>query len=216
MIARESEAGFTLVEMLVTMVIFAMIAMAGVGLLRASVDTQSAIDNRLSGLNGQERVAALFTADLGQAIARPLVGLGERRLPSFSGTSASLSLMRGGWANPDGQPRSTLQRVEWTGVQSNVSRIGHLFLDGSDPGQPAIIQRDVDSFSLRYRRVDGSWVDRFESSERELLPAAVEMTARVRGRPPLVVIAPLPPRGLEPEEKPPVEAESANGAETAA
>ncbi len=198
----DRESGFTLVEMLVAMVIFAMIAVAGVGLLRASVDTQSAIDNRLSGLNGQERVAALFTADLGQAIARPLVGLGERRLPSFSGTASAVSLMRGGWANPDGQPRSTLQRVEWTGVEGNVSRIAHLFLDGSDPGQPAVIQRDIEAFSLRYRRLDGSWVERFESTERELMPAAIEMTARARGKPPLVVIATLPPRGLEPEEKP--------------
>ena len=211
MTVQEGEAGFTLVEMLVAMVIFAMLAVAGVGLLRASVDTQAAIDNRLAGLNGQERVAALFTADLGQAIARPLVGLGERRLLSFSGTASSVSLMRGGWANPDGQPRSTLQRVEWTGLQSNVSRIAHLFLDGSDPGQPAIIQRDVESFSLRYRRADGGWVDRFESTERELLPAAVEMTARARGNPPLVVIAALPPRGLEPEEKPPAEAPGTGG-----
>ncbi|MES2905273.1 MAG: type II secretion system minor pseudopilin GspJ [Pseudomonadota bacterium] len=215
MTAPHPEAGFTLVEMLVAMVIFAMLAVAGVGLLRASVDTQSAIDRSLSRLNGQERVAALFTADLGQAIARPLVGLGERRLPSFSGSPSSITLMRGGWANPDGQPRSTLQRVEWTGSQSNVSRIAHLFLDGSDPGQPAVIQRDIEAFSLRYRRVDGSWVDRFESSERELLPVAVELTARARGRPPLVVIAALPPRGLEPEEKPPADAPPADEEGTA-
>lgn len=183
------------------MVIFAMLAVAGVGLLRASVDTQAAIDNRLDRLNGQERVAALFTADLGQATARPQVGLGESRQLSFIGTPSSVSLMRGGWANPDGLPRSSLQRVEWTGSQSNVSRIAHLFLDGSDPGQPAIIQRDVETFTLRYRRADGSWTESFSSTEREMLPAAVEMTARARGGLPLVVVAALPPRGLEPEEK---------------
>lgn len=199
---RNPEAGFTLVEMLVAMVIFAMLAVAGVGLLRASVDTQTAIDNRLVGLNAQERLAALFTADLGQATARPQVGLGESRQLSFTGTSSSVSLMRGGWANPDGLPRSSLQRVEWTGSQSNVSRIAHLFLDGSDPGQPAIIQRDVETFTLRYRRADGSWTESFSSTELEMLPAAVEMTARARGAPPLVVVAGLPPRGLEPEDRP--------------
>lgn len=212
---RNPEAGFTLVEMLVAMVIFAMLAVAGVGLLRASVDTQTAIDNRLAGLNAQERVAALFTADLGQATARLQIGLGESRQLSFIGTPSSVSLMRGGWANPDGQPRSSLQRVEWTGRQSSVSRIAHLFLDGSDPGQPAILQRDVEFFALRYRRADGSWIDRFSSTEREILPIAVEMTARARGGPPLVVVAALPPRGLEPEEKPPIAAPTSNGAETA-
>ena len=201
MTIRHSEAGFTLVEMLVAMVIFAMLAVAGVGLLRASVDTQAAIDNRLDGINAQERVAALFTADLGQATARPQVGLGESRQLSFIGTPSSVSLMRGGWANPDGLPRSSLQRVEWTGSQSNVSRIAHLFLDGSDPGQPAIIQRDVETFTLRYRRADGSWTESFSSTEREMLPTAVEMTARASGGLPLVVVAALPPRGLEPEDK---------------
>lgn len=201
MTAPHREAGFTLVEMLVAMLIFAMLAVAGVGLLRASVDTQAAIDHRLDGINAQERVAALFTADLGQATARPQVGLGESRQLSFIGSSSSLSLMRGGWANPDGLPRSSLQRVEWTGSGSAVSRIAHLFLDGSDPGQPAILQRDVESFALRYRRADGSWTQTFSSTEREILPAAVEMTARTRGGRPLVVIAALPPRGPEPEEK---------------
>ena len=215
MSAPSQEAGFTLVEMLVAMVIFAMIALAGVGLLRASVNTQTAIGDRLDGLNGQERVAALFTADVGQAMARPLVGLGDRRELSFSGTSSSVSLMRGGWANPDGQPRSSLQRVEWTGRQSGVSRIAHLFLDGSDPGQVALIQRDIESFRLRYRRADGRWVDGFSSTERELLPAAVEMTARIQGGASLVVVAALPPRGLEPEEKPPAAAPALVGEEAA-
>ena len=115
MTTRNLEAGFTLVEMLVAMLIFAMLAVAGVGLLRESVDLQAAIDNRLDRISAEERVAALFTADLGQAIARPQVGLGESRQLSFSGTSSSVSLIRGGWANPDGLPRSSLQRVEWTG-----------------------------------------------------------------------------------------------------
>lgn len=207
---RNSEAGFTLVEMLVAMLIFAMLAVAGVGLLQASVDTQAAIDNRLDGNDAQERVAALFTADLGQAIVRPQVGVGENRQLSFSGTPSSLSLVRGGWANPDSLPRSSLQRVEWTGSQTNVSRVAHLFLDGSDPGQPAIIQRDIETFTLRYRRADGSWTESFSSTEREQLPVAVELTTRARGGLPLVIVAALPPRGLEPE------AETADGALAAA
>ncbi|HET9398329.1 MAG TPA: type II secretion system minor pseudopilin GspJ [Sphingomicrobium sp.] len=200
MTIRDPEAGFTLVEMLVAMLIFAMLAVAGVGLLRASVDTQAAIDNRLGGINAQERIAALFTADVGQAIARPQLGPADRRQLSFRGTPSSISLVRGGWANPDGLPRSSLQRVEWTGSQSNVSRTAHLFLDGSDPGEPAVIQRDVASLKLRYRRADGSWSDSFSSTEREMLPAAVELTVRARGGQPLVVIAALPPRGPEPED----------------
>lgn len=197
---RNPEVGFTLVEMLVAMAIFALLAAAGVGLLRASVDAQAAIDQRLDGITAQERVAALFTADLGQAIALPQLGQGESGRLAFRGTPSSVTLVRGGWANPDGLPRSSLQRVEWAGRQSTVSRIAHISLDGSDHAQPAIIQRDVESLKLRYRRADGSWTESFSSTARELLPVAVELTARARGSHPLVVIAALPPRGLDPED----------------
>ena len=44
-----------------------------------------------------------------------------------------------------------------------------------------------------------------------MLPAAIEMTTRAHGRPPLVVVAALPPRGLEPEEKAPNNPPAASG-----
>jgi prepilin-type N-terminal cleavage/methylation domain-containing protein len=80
----DREAGFTLVEMMVAIVIFGILAIAGVGLLRASVNTQAAIDNRLDGLNGQERVA-LLAADVGQRW-RALLGLA--RAGSFHSTGS--------------------------------------------------------------------------------------------------------------------------------
>ena len=44
---RPSEAGFTLVELLVALAIFAMISVAGVTLLRSGSDTQIAVKKRL-------------------------------------------------------------------------------------------------------------------------------------------------------------------------
>ena len=42
--------GFTLVEMLVALGIFALLAGAGVGLLRSSLDVQSSVDTRLTAM----------------------------------------------------------------------------------------------------------------------------------------------------------------------
>lgn len=196
-----SERGFTLVEMLVSLVIFAILASAGVGLLSASVSTQGAVDRSLSRVSAQERVGALFNADIGQAIARPVTGLGTAREDSFEGSATTLSLTRAGWANITKQPRSSLQRVDWRIGEGGVVRLAYLFLDGTDPGQPALIMRDVSQIGFRYRRADGGWSNQFRSSERELLPAAVEMTIVPASGPPLVVIAALPPRGPEPDRR---------------
>ncbi len=197
-----AEQGFTLVEMLVALVIFALLASAGVGLLRGSVATQDAVDRSLDAGSAQVRLASLFNADVGQAIARPVTGLGTSREAPFEGSASSMSLTRAGWANIADQPRSSLQRVDWRIAEGGVARVAHLFLDGTDAGQPALLMRDVARVAFRYRRVDGRWSDQFRSSERELLPAAVEMTVSLASGVPLIVVAALPPRGLEPERPP--------------
>jgi general secretion pathway protein J len=194
------ERGFTLVEMMVALLIFALLASAGVGILRASVQTSDSVDRGLARINAQQRFVALFTADIGQAIARPLVGVGEVRQPPFEGTANTMTLMRGGWANPNLYPRSSLQRVTWQLEGGGAARVAHLFLDGSDPGQAALLMGKVASLSFRYRRADGGWSDSFRSSATELLPAAVEVIVRPTGSPPLRVVAALPPRGREPTQ----------------
>ena len=82
--------GFTLVEMLVALLIFAILAGAGVALLRASVDTQEVVNKALADLGTAARLRALLAADLGQAVVRPIV---EAPL-GFAGDSNRLRLVR--------------------------------------------------------------------------------------------------------------------------
>lgn len=196
-----TERGFTLVEMLVALVIFSLLSAAGVAVLRASLTTEEGVVARLDGQSGQDRLIALFRDDIGQAIARPLTGVGDTRQPSFRGGSTRLMLVKNGWANPGEQARASIQRVEWNAQGGGATRIAHLFLDGSDPGQPATLVK-ARNVRFRYRQAGGEWIDRFEPTERVLLPSAVEMTIELAASPPLIIVAALPPRGTEPEAKP--------------
>lgn len=198
-----AESGFTLVEMLVALTIFAMLGAAGVGILRASVDTQSAVDRRLGEVSAVGRLHALLASDLGQAVLRPTRGPGGER-PAFVGGSRGMQLVRGGWSNPDGDARSSLQRVEWRTEREGLARVGHRQLDGDDPGQPAILARALEQAAFRYRNLAGDWAPEWQSTPEEPLPAAVELSLRPRGRPPLLLVFALPPRG--PEKAPPLAA----------
>jgi general secretion pathway protein J len=197
MTARPQERGFTLVEMLVALTIFALLAAAGVGILRASVMTQSAVDERLAEVSALGRLHALLAADLGQAVVRPTrAASGER--PAFTGSGGGFALVRAGWSNPDGDARSTLQRVEWRMARGGLERIGSATLDGGEDGQPAVIGKQVETAAFRYRSAAGAWSELWQATPEQPLPAAVELTLARSGEAPLLFVIALPPRGVEP------------------
>jgi general secretion pathway protein J len=198
------QTGFTLVEMLVALIIFALLAAAGVGILRASVDTQSAVDRRLTEAGAVARLHALLAADLGQAAVRPTRGRGGER-PAFIGDPRAMQLVRVGWSNPDAEPRSTLQRVEWRFDPQGLARIGHAVLDGDANAQAAVILRQRGRADFRYRNLAGEWTAVWQSTPEEPLPSAVELSLALNGAAPLTMVFALPPRGAEqpPEARPP-------------
>ena len=186
-----SQSGFTLVEMLVALTIFALLAAAGVGLLRSSVDTQAAVERRLYELATLGRVDALLSSDLGQTVERPTrAGGGER--PAFIGQPSRMEFVRGGLTNLDGERRSDLQRVAWQFAGGALLRSGHRHLDGPDDGAAAAIARGLAEASFRYRGIDGNWSPAFQSSSVEPLPAAVELIVVPPGGAPIALIIALP------------------------
>jgi general secretion pathway protein J len=187
--------------MLVALAIFAILAAAGVGMLRASVQSQAAVEQRLGEIGQLSRLHALLASDLSQAVARATRGPAGVR-PEFEGTSGGLALVRAGWTNLDAANRSDLQRVEWRLSQGGLVRIGHGRLDGADTGQPALLARDVASAVFRYRRGDGSWVSDYRSTPEEVLPAAVEMSVTRSGEAPILFILPVGADGPPPQVRP--------------
>ena len=90
------ERGFTLVEMLVALAIFAGIATIGVGLLRASVDTQGAVQDRLGAMGAVNRLRSIMAGDLAQAALRPVRGPDGAVQPAFRGDARGFELVQRG------------------------------------------------------------------------------------------------------------------------
>lgn len=184
--------GFTLVEMLVALAIFALLAAAGVAILRSSVATQSAIDMRLVQIGGMGRLHALLSSDLGQAADRPTrAPAGER--PAFFGDAQRMEFVRSGWSNLDGADRPDLQRVRWSFSGQALTRTGMRSLDGGDEGSAAApFYRSLASATFRYRLADGGWRTAFSSTRDEPLPTAVELLLTPSRGAPIVMIFELP------------------------
>ena len=70
MTRSSGEAGFTLVEVMVSLMTFGMIAAAGVAILSFSVKAQSSTGARLDDISALTRTMSILSADLAQASNR--------------------------------------------------------------------------------------------------------------------------------------------------
>ncbi|MBL9065310.1 MAG: type II secretion system minor pseudopilin GspJ [Sphingopyxis sp.] len=180
--------GFTLVEMLVALSIFAAIAAMGVGLLRSSVDTQDAVQSRLKAMGGVNRLRAVMANDLAQAVQRATRGPAGEAVPAFVGSSTGFAFVHGGAGSLDGSPRPAVERVAYALVGSEWRRATQPMLDGTALGEGDRLIGDVAGVTVRYRDERGNWGDSWTSEPGDRLPRAVEVRVARRGREALTML----------------------------
>jgi general secretion pathway protein J len=186
MSSARNEAGFTLVELLVSLFIFGMLSAAGVALLSFSVRAQEAADARLDDLAGFRRAGALLASDLAQAAPRLARDRSGAPRPAFEGGSGeaggvALAFVRRGWENLDEAPRASLQRVEYRLVEGRLERRVYPRLDGAEPMPPTEVVGGVRRLRFRYRDREGAWRERWDPTDAAELPRAVELVMDAEG-----------------------------------
>lgn len=179
-VRRRAEHGFTLVEVLVALLIFGMLAAGGVAVLAFSVRAQGATAEKLDDVAALNRTLSVLSADLAQAVNRPTRDERGLRLPAFTGepggsADPALRLVRGGWSNPDAAPRPALQKVAYRVANGMLERVAYPMLDGAAPLPPAALLSGVADARLRYR-YRGAWSDRWDGANGVALPDAVELS----------------------------------------
>ena len=179
--------GFTLVEMLVALAIFALISVSGVALLQSASATQVAVKERLAELGGDARMVALLEADLAQAIARPVRSPTAGESPAFAASGGEVSgqlfaFTRTGWSNLDNAPRGEVQRVAWALDQGALKRTGWTGADGGTPSD-AVLLTDVVAAVAQFRAADGSWRSDWDATDPDAMPRAVELVVTQQGGP---------------------------------
>ena len=78
------QGGFTLVEVMVALLIFAMLAAAAVAILSLSVRAQAVTGQKLDAISAVSRTTAILSADLAQAVDRPTRDEGGVLTPPWS------------------------------------------------------------------------------------------------------------------------------------
>ena len=184
---RRKSAAFTLVEVLVAMAVFAMLAALAYGTLSRTLANAELLTERMERLQAVQRTLRFLAEDFQQLAPRPVRDeLGDNFVPALrTDTEAGfgLELTRGGWSNPIGLPRGTLQRVGWRLEEDRLVRYHWNVLDRTLNSEPLVqvMLDEVDEVTLRFMQDNGEWVDRWPAAEPlgplplRLRPRAVEI-----------------------------------------
>lgn len=197
--------GFTLVEMLVALLIFGMLAGVGVAVMAYAADNQGVVQLRMDRLGELQRARALLKADLAQAAVRRVrgrdgsparnafIGSNARAAGATSGTEPLLALVRRGWINPDAEPRASMQYVEYRLVDGQLERSVREALDGAAPGVPRVMLTGIESAAIGYH-YRGQWLDGWPGGA-SALPDAVRLQLQLDGLGRIEQLFLLPGRG---------------------
>ena len=170
--------GFSLIEILVALVVFAAMAAITWGALGQVVRTRTVLAEQQQRFAAIVRAAGDLDRDLRQAVSRPVRGHVGEALPAVLGDGSRIELSRIGFANPRVEQRSQVERVGYRFEDGGLRRERWPVLDraaGSRAESRELLDR-VDALQLRYLGDDGSWRDSWPPREarREQLPKAIE------------------------------------------
>ena len=132
---RSGLRGFTLLEMLVALAIFGLLAVMSYGGLASVLEQQFRTEAEAERLAALQKAYLIMQRDIEQVVARPVRdGFGDEQ-PPLAGDQA-LEFTRGGWSNPLGRPRSNLQRVAYAWDDRQLRRYVWQVLDRAQDSQP--------------------------------------------------------------------------------
>ena len=197
---RTRAAGFTLLEVLVAVGIFALFSAMAYGSLLRILDTRDRLESERDFWRTLSLSLIQVEDDLALARERTVRGPdGLTKLPAFRGQPVdsralgepSLEFTRGGQIVLGHGARSDMQRVGYQLRDGTLSRLVWPALDRPPVSEPraAPLLEHVEELRVRFYAQPGGWVNAWPATTQtgaplapDALPLAVELTLKIEGR----------------------------------
>jgi general secretion pathway protein J len=165
--AKIGQRGFSLIELLVALAVFATMAALAYGGLDSVARTRAELGRQQDALRDLMRGVGLIERDLRQAVSRPVRGNYGEPLPALIGGSGHIEFTRTGFANPLAEPRSNLERVLYEFDDAALKRGIYPVLDRAPATAPKLttLRSNVDTFRLRYLDASNRWSETWPPQE---------------------------------------------------
>lgn len=193
-LSPDKQNGFTLVEVLIALSIFALIGISAYRVLETVILSQQSIASHSGNLRQIQRAMLLISLDIEQAVNRSIRGAyDDEELSMQSGKGEYLlEFTRQGWRNPLKAPRSSMLRVAYKlgsavdedeneGLGLTLYRHYWSVLDRAQDTEPKTqrLLRDVVDVQFRFLDGGGEWRTEWPFNQigdtPVILPVAVEV-----------------------------------------
>lgn len=158
--SRRVTNAFTLIEVLVAIAIFGALTYIAYAVLGQTLANADYLTVHMQRVQAIQRTVHLIDSDLMQAAPRPIRDeLGDGYEPSVHssfGSEFALEVTHGGWMNPAGLPRGTLQRSAYLISEDELIRYHWRTLDRTTGTEPVATVLLDGVLSLEFRYFDSS------------------------------------------------------------
>ena len=177
------EPGFTLIELIVAIFIFAVIGVASTSILSSVLDTNEFSLQRSEKIAELQRGLLFMSRDLEQIVPRAVRDELGSSLPPVMGDEQVVEFTRTGWNNPLPEMflRSDMQRVRYSYEEGSVMREYWQVLDRAQDSHPIRSEfiPGLKNFAIRYfDGVDKAWLSYwppFDPERKDDLPEVMEI-----------------------------------------
>lgn len=162
--SSKSRSGFTLLELLVAVAIFAVLSAMAYGGLRNVIDNSHQTDLSMQRLQQVQLTMLKISRDFTQLSPRSIrdeYGNPNNYILTGEGGDVLIEFTRGGRRNPAEMLRSHLQRVAYKLEENTLTRLYWPHLDRTQEMQPYenVLLEDVESVSIRFLDSSNEWHD---------------------------------------------------------
>lgn len=186
----QRQSGFTLLELIIAVGIFALMSAMAYSGLNSALSTQKHADSQAERLAQLQKAMLIIGRDIEQAINRPVRDNYADELAAMTGGgfgSSILEFSRTGRSNPMKQQRSHLQRVGYVMAEDQLLRQAWPVVDRSlnSEAYEGVLLEAVNSVDLRFLDSDKTWHEQWppdatnignQNQDQSRLPRAVEIT----------------------------------------
>jgi len=178
--------GFTLIEMVVAIAIFAVVSVLAYGGLNRVLDSQEHLQESAIRLKNLQMTFRYIERDMGQIINRSVRNqYGDLQHALVGDEDKAISFTHSGWRNPANLVRSRLQRISYEVSENTLTRYTWAQLDGAIAEEyfGTELLNNVESWNMRYLDQSNQWHTTWPPLNSNLnqtkIPKALEVTIKV-------------------------------------